>query len=61
MGTWPSQEWRLPPKQQVEGSNPSVPANKLKRNIIKPLGRQGTPCLRIKITEKAKDLQTAMV
>ena len=36
-GTWPSQEWRLPPKQQVEGSNPSVPANSdAKVNIINP-------------------------
>ena len=25
-GTWPSQEWRLPPKQQDGGSNPPVPA-----------------------------------
>ena len=25
-GTWPSQEWRLPPKQQAGGSNPPVPA-----------------------------------
>ena len=25
-GTWPSQEWRLPPKQQDRGSNPRVPA-----------------------------------
>ena len=33
-GTWPSQEWRLPPKQQVEGSNPSVPANYLMQRLI---------------------------
>ncbi len=25
-GTWPSLEWRLPPKQQDRGSNPRVPA-----------------------------------
>ena len=29
VGTWPSQEWRLPPKQQGEGSNPSVSATTL--------------------------------
>ena len=45
MGTWPSLEWRLPPKQQVGGSNPSVPATKISKNfnivnIIKPLERQ---------------------
>ena len=61
MGTWPSQEWRLPPKQQVEGSNPSVPAKKLRVNIIKPLVKQETRCLQIKITEKAKDLLMVMV